>query len=130
MSQKPSITLEWVEEQEAFHRKKLEGLAVMKEALLGMVITEVPGVAPKPNPSLQFDGTKKRTILGAIAASVPGLSTQQVIAACISGGLKETTQGNTSPQLSLYKSKGLLDLKDGLWKITPEGREYLAPTKN
>jgi hypothetical protein len=128
------VTLEWIEEQEAFHKAKLDGLAKLKEAYLGVfaaasaVARPIPPASswgtpvPAPVPSV---GTKKATILRAIAGSPNGLVTQEIVSACINAGFSDTNQSNTSPQLSLYKSRGEIELEDGRWKITGKGRFYI-----
>lgn len=134
----PAITLEWIEEQEAFHKKKLSSLAVLKTALLDMVTPE-PGVGhaipaapavPSFKKTLLVFGKKKNAILRAVAGPQNGLTTQEIVSACINAGLDDTNQANTSPQLSLYKTQDLIKLVNGRWIITDKGREYLSPPKN
>jgi hypothetical protein len=138
-AQPPTITLEWVEQQEAFHKKKLASLAVIKAALLDLVTPEA-NVGHEPPPAKNFTvrfppkpvaaatNTKKIIILRAIASSAVGLNTQEIVSACINAGIDGTNQSNTSPQLSLYKAQGNLRLVENRWVITDKGRALLADT--
>lgn len=128
----PPITLEWIEEQEAFHKGKLASLAALKTAYLNVAASpEAQLHTPQPKPVINaVSGTKKAAILRAIAGPANGLATQEIVSACINAGFSDTNQSNTSPQLSLYKSKGDIRLADGRWIITEQGRAYLAAQKN
>lgn len=128
----PPITLEWIEEQEAFHKGKLASLAALKTAYLNVAASpEAQLHTPQPKPVINaVSGTKKAAILRAIAGPANGLATQEIVSACINAGLDDTNQANTSPQLSLYKTQDLIKLVNGRWIITDKGREYLSPPKN
>ena len=128
----PPITLEWIEEQEAFHKGKLASLAALKAAYLNVAASPEAQIhVPQPKPIINaVSGTKKATILRAIAGPPNGLATHEIVSACINAGFTDTNQSNTSPQLSLYKLKGNIKLVDGRWVITDKGREYLAAQKN
>ena len=87
-------------------------------------IVHYPGegwATPLPN-----HGRKKTAMLLALASTIKGLRTQEIIAACTSGGIEGMTVENTSPQLSAYKADELIDLKDGVWTITTKGMDYLG----
>jgi hypothetical protein len=75
-------------------------------------------------------GRKKTVILRAVAGPENGLTTQEIVSACLNAGLDSTNQANTSPQLSLYKKQGFIRLADNRWVITEKGREYLNSQKN
>jgi protein-disulfide isomerase-like protein with CxxC motif len=128
MSTTPTITLEWVREQKAVHRQALADLEATERVLLSKAAEtkdSVPMVAAI-QAAVSGYGAKKRAFLTAIAATTHGLTTQGVITACESGGMTGLKPENTSPQLSSYKGDGLLDLKEGLWRITAKGRDFLA----
>lgn len=136
----PAITLEWIEEQEAFYRGKLASLGVLKRALLDVAPPEKKPFTPRPSPSRSQEslfqktvllvGRKKTAILRAIAGPANGLTTQEIVSACLNAGLEGTNQANTSPQLSLYKKQGFIRLADSRWVITEKGQLYLEAQKN
>jgi len=69
--------------------------------------------------------TKKWVILNAIASSQSGLTSQQVVMACKAQGWNDARPGNTYPQLSTFRSQGLLFQAAGLWRITADGQRYV-----
>jgi hypothetical protein len=71
-------------------------------------------------------GGKKRALLKAILSNPQGIGTADIVESLINMGLKDTTVGNTSPQLSVYKGDGLITLTDDGWKILGPGIEVLA----
>lgn len=130
-SKPPAITLAWIEEQEAFHKKKLSGLAALKVAFLDVLQPE-PGVSPAgpmmmavPVPT----GTKKWNCLD-ILQNMGGLTTAELVVQLQNRGFTDTTQPNTSPQLSLYKGLGLISLDGQVWRITAAGRAVWSNEKN
>ena len=126
-------TLEWIRQQQAFHRAALADLEATERILIVAAETSVPSVHSQPKDGVKAPrsyGAKKRAILMAIDASPQGLTTQGVIAACTSSGLEGLKTENTSPKLSAYKGEGLLELDNGLWRITPKGREFVALRKD
>lgn len=126
MEQKPPpITLNWIEEQEAFHKKKLSSLAALRAAYLDATGSFVP--EPPPGKPLNINAaiTKKRAIFKLLESG--GVTpTSVIVETLIKQGFKDTTQQNTSPQLSLYRSQGFLDLHQNGWSITNKGRLYLT----
>jgi hypothetical protein len=70
-------------------------------------------------------GAKKRAILQSLL-KVPAAQTGWIIEAIKLLGIPGGTIENTSPQLSAYKTDGLVRLTDGGWSITQKGRDYLA----
>lgn len=132
MSQTPTLTLEWVLQEKAKHKKALADLDAA-ERLLHQAAESQPRTPPPPPPNKGDDkgyGTKKRTLLRVIGESPTGLTTRGAITAGAGAGLKGLKADNTSPQLSACKKAGLLDLENGLWKITAKGREYVATGKS
>jgi hypothetical protein len=72
-------------------------------------------------------GGKKKLLLRLIAAEKNGIPTSEVVAAASRAGLDDAKVENVVPQLSIFKSDGLLTLSGSDWIITDNGREYLAP---
>lgn len=123
MSGSPTITIEWVRAEKA----KLKAAMADLEATERVLLQHQAGVAP-PAPAPQENtlpegyGAKKRILLRVIADARPnGLTTQGVITAATKAGLADLKTENVSPQLSAYKSDGLLELRDGLWHLTLAG---------
>ena len=80
-----------------------------------------PAAVP-PAPSI------KRAILDC-AASANGTNAKE-IAEYLHRWMPDFPVKNISPKLSLYKSEEFLELKNGRWLITDEGRRELNNSKN
>jgi hypothetical protein len=132
MSNAPILTLEWVLQEKAKHKKALADLDAAERLLHQQAEGQPkpPTPAGKGNGDDKNYGTKKRALLLAIGNSPTGLTTQGVITAGTAAGLKGLKAENTSPQLSAYKKAELLALENGLWKITQKGREYVVTGKS
>lgn len=136
MSTTPTLNLELVLEQKAKHRAALSDLdaaeRILREA--AKTLAQMPALAAPTSHigngaaivTAPKQRSKKCTMLHAISESPNGLATQGVIAAGAAAGLENLQTKNVSPHLSSYKAKKLLDKHDGLWRINPKGREYLA----
>jgi hypothetical protein len=59
-----------------------------------------------------------------------GLTSQAVQSAIQKAGRPDFPMRNVSPKLSFFKSKGWLDLNEGVWRITMEGAKELVESKN
>ena len=132
MTTKPAITLEWVEEQEAHLRAKLEELAIMRRTLEGMHGSGGGKPISRPYKTARLHtgyGSKKKTLLGVIAeAGDRGLTIQEVVVAAKAKGLKDAKAESVSPKLSFYKSDKLLNLEENnRWTITDKGAGLLLP---
>jgi hypothetical protein len=132
MSDAPTITLEWVRAEKAKHKSILADLEATERVLLLRQSEAAPPIPPTPHTPKPPEGygAKKRVLLGVIADAKPnGLTTPAVITAGTKAGLVGLKTENTSPQLSSYKSDGLLELRDGLWHITLSGMAFLAESE-
>jgi hypothetical protein len=107
------------------HSAKMAELATTRRVLIDFL-----GEAEKSRGGVAFDpheyGGKKKLLLRLIAAEKEGLSSMDLVAAANKAGLRDAKLENVVPQLSLYKSDGLLILIGANWRITDNGREYLA----
>jgi hypothetical protein len=131
MTNAPTITLDWVRQEKAKennrHRAKMADLDAVERVLLSAAteIEEAPSPAVRPEANGAY-GSKKRGLLRIIADSTSGLTTQAIIQSATAAGLSNIRTATVSPKLSAYKSKGLLVLEHGVWRITSEGRVFLA----
>ena len=133
MSTKPALTLEWVEQQEAFHKAALADLEVIRRTLLSLS-PSVPAnmkVVEVVSPPQEVYGWKKRTLLGVIGkAAGRGLAIGEVVEAARKAGMTEAKTENVSPKLSFYKNtEKLLDLVEGRWILTDKGLGQCPPTE-
>lgn len=141
MTQIPAITQDYIDARRAQLKAELADLEaserVLKKANGHAVLLSPPVPTPgahtggrqKRLPFTPGQPSKKRTLLEVISKAPKGLSTQQIIQAGSDAGLADLRNENTSPQLSGCKSKGLLTLLDGVWRITDAGREFLEESK-
>lgn len=133
-------------EMAATHQTKAKAWGMMKQAILA--VTE-----PEPNTGHDapdsFDdllgsseagtgqpeasmmgvtiptGTKKWNCLNILAIGGPK-TTAEIVAELNKRGFTDTTQSNTSPQLSLYGKQELIRTDGGRWHIRHAGRGFLA----
>ena len=141
----PPITLEWAEAQEkhhlrlaAFHHGKASSFAALRQAIVEVSEPErpsenhwdLPGDAPEPAAiAATPTGTKKWNCLDIIART-DGITTPEIVVQLQKRGFSGSNQPNTSPQLSLYKTDGLISLDGSLWRITRAGHDFISAEKN
>jgi hypothetical protein len=123
-------------ERADYHQGKAKSMALIKQAILDMDEPD-PAAVPErvPGPTMPMmgvtihPGTKKWNCLDVLSHEGP-MPTARLVEMLNRRGFVDSSQSNTSPQLSLYKAKGLIDLGEKGWSITDAGREFLATHKN